>query len=93
MSAETTTPPLSLRPSPAVVNALLKWSAEDRQELAWLLLDSVRDGFTSVEEAAQFQKDELRRRIDDVVNGRVKLLDAEEVLADLERRFPPEEGV
>jgi hypothetical protein len=86
MSAEATTP-LTLRPSPAVVNALLKWSAEDRERLAELLLDSVREGFTSLEEVEQRDKDMIRQRLDDLANGRVELRDAKESLDAIEKRF------
>ena len=90
MSTETTTPPLHLRPSPAVVNALLKWTAEDRERLAELLLDSVREGFTSLEEAEQRDKDLIRERIEAYERGEVKANDAHEALDRIEREFRAE---
>jgi hypothetical protein len=87
MSAEATTPPLQLRPSPAVVNALLKWSAEDRRELAYLLLDSVRDGFTSLEEAEQRDKNLIRERIEAYDRGEVKAIDADEMFRRIDAKL------
>ena len=91
MSTEMTTtpaaPPLQLRPSPAVVNALLKWSADDRRELAHLLLDSVRDGFTSLEEAEQTDKDVIRARIAELDSGTAKLIDSDEVFRRIDAKL------
>jgi putative addiction module component (TIGR02574 family) len=87
MSAETTTPPLSLRPSPAVVNALLKWSAEDRERLAELLLDSVREGFTSLEEVEQRDKDMIRERIEAYERGEIKAIDADEMFRRIDAKL------
>lgn len=97
MSAETTAngtatgPASRFPPSRELVAALLKWPANDKEELARLLVDSVREGFTTLEEAERWGKDLIRRRIEDVVSGRVPLLDIEDVLADLEREFGKED--
>lgn len=79
------------RPSRELVAALLKWSADDKEELAQLLVDSVREGFTTLEEAEEWGKNLLRRRIEDVVSGKAVLLDIDDVLADLEREFGKED--
>ena len=73
--------------SVAVVNRLLKLPEQTRLDLANLLLDSVREGFTSLDEVEQRDREKLRQRIDDVVNGRVELHDAVESLNEIERRF------
>jgi hypothetical protein len=87
MSAETTTPPLSLRPSPAVVNALLKWSAEDRERLAELLHDSVREGFTSLEEVEQRDTDLIRDRIAELDSGTAKLIETDDVFRRIDAKL------
>ena len=74
-------------PTPELVNALLKWPADDRQALARLLADSVRDGFTSLEEAERRDREMIRRRIDDVVSGTAVLLDWRESVDRLEAEF------
>ena len=87
MSAETTTPPLTLRPSPAVVNALLKWSADDRRELAHLLLDSVREGFASLDEVEHKDKDVIRDRIAELDSGNATLVETDEVFRRMDAKL------
>lgn len=70
-----------------LVNRLLKLPEETRLDLANLLLDSVREGFTSLEEADRQAKERIRQRIDDVMNGRVELLDWRESFDQIEKRF------
>ena len=89
MSTDTTTS-LTLRPSPAVVNALLKWTAEDRASLAQLLFDSVREGFTSLEEVEERDRDMIRSRIEAYDRGEVKATDWRESLDRVERDFRAE---
>jgi hypothetical protein len=73
-----------------LVNKLLKLPEQTRLDLAHLLLDSVREGFTSLEEAEKRDKELIRSRIEQVVKGEVELLDANEVVAKLMRRYSKE---
>ena len=75
----------SFPPSPDVVNAILKWSVEDRRDLALLLTDSIREGFASLAEAEESQKDLIQSRLDELVNG-AELVETEEVFAEVRRR-------
>jgi putative addiction module component (TIGR02574 family) len=51
-------------------------------------VDASLDGEDTPEEVGKAWDAELERRIDDVVAGRVKTLDADEVLADLTAKYP-----
>ena len=81
MATETTT---SGTAAPAdrsteLVNRLLKLPAETRLDLAHLLLDSVKRGFTSLEEAEARDKQLVRSRLDELTSGKAELLEPEEV--------------
>ncbi len=90
MSSETTpngtAATSTLDRSTELVNRLLKLPEQTRLDLANLLLDSVRKGFTSLEEAEKRDKELIRSRLEELVSGKVQLIDAEDFLADLERR-------
>jgi len=83
MSTETTA---AVDRSTELVNRLLKLPEQTRLDLANLLLDSVRKGFTSLEEAVNSDKALIRSRLEELVSGKVELIDAEDFLADLEGR-------
>jgi hypothetical protein len=90
MSAETkpTGPATAaLQPSPELVNGLLRWPEELRLDLARLLLDSVKEGFTSLEEAGQRDKDVIRDRIERARSGVDPTYDAFEVIAEMRTRL------
>ncbi|MBA4062942.1 MAG: hypothetical protein C0501_04395 [Isosphaera sp.] len=89
MSTDTTAAPPAADPTP-LVDRLLKLPEETRLDLANLLLDSVRQGFTSLAEAEQRDKEMIRSRIDQLVKGEVELLDAKEVVARLMSRYSKE---
>ncbi|MBA4191757.1 MAG: hypothetical protein C0467_27575 [Planctomycetaceae bacterium] len=72
--------------STELVDRLLKLPEQTRLDLANLLLDSVRKGFTSLEEAANSDKALIRSRLEELVSGKVKLIDSKDFLADWERR-------
>lgn len=76
--------------STELVNRLLKLPEQTRLDLANLLLDSVREGFTSLEEAEKRDKNLIRSRLEELVSGNAKLIDAEDFLADLEKRYRKE---
>jgi hypothetical protein len=76
-----------------LVNKLLKLPEQTRLNLAHLLLDSVREGFTSLEEAEKRDKELIHSRLDQLVKGEVQLLDANEVVANLVRRYSKEKSV
>ena len=76
--------------STELVNRLLKLPEQTKIDLANLLLDSVRDGFTSLEDAGKRDKELIRSRLDQLVNGKVEPVDAEEVVANLKRRYSKE---
>ena len=76
--------------STELVNRLLKLPDEVKLDLARLLADSVREGFTSLEESEKKQKELIRSRLDQLVSGKVELLDADDVVAELERQFKEE---
>jgi hypothetical protein len=92
----TETKPVSATPtadrSVELVNKLLKLPEQTRIDLAQLLLDSVRQGFTSLEEAEKRDKDLIKSRIDQLVKGEVQLLDANEVVTNLKRRYSKEKS-
>ena len=90
MSTETKPSPAAagpLQPSPELVNALLKWPEQLRIGLGRLLLDSVKEGFTSLEEAEQRDRDLIRTRVEQVVRGEVELLEPEQVFAAIRQRL------
>ena len=76
--------------STELVNRLLRLPDEVKLDLARLLTDSVREGFTSLDDGAKKQKELIRSRLDQLVSGQVELLDADDVVAELERRFKEE---
>jgi hypothetical protein len=81
MATETTpsgTPATADR-STELVNRLLKLPEETRLDLAHLLLDSVKGGFTSLEEAEARDKQLVRSRLDELTSGKAELLEPEEV--------------
>lgn len=81
MATETTpngTPAAADR-STELVNRLLKLPEETRLDLAHLLLDSVKRGFTSLEEAEARDKQLVRSRLDELTSGKAELLEPEEV--------------
>lgn len=92
MSAETTPAVAPLRKSPALVNGLLKWPEDDRLALAKLLQDSVKEGFTSLEEAEERDRDLIRSRIEAYERGEMPASDWRESLAqvkaELRAEFP-----
>lgn len=89
MSTDTTAAPAAppADRSTELVDRLLKLPAETRLDLANLLLDSVREGFTSLAEAEQRDKELIRSRIDQLVKGEVELLDADEVVRRMRARL------
>jgi len=96
MSTETTTtvPPA---PAPAdrseeLVNRLLKLPEQTKLDLAALLLDSVREGFTSLAESEKRDTDLIRSRLEELMSGKVELLDANEVVAKLKARYSKEKA-
>ena len=90
MSAETTpngATATAADRSTELVNKLLKLPEQTRLDLAHLLLDSVREGFTSLEEAEKRDKELIRKRIEEVVSGKAELLDPEQVFAAMRKRI------
>jgi len=73
--------------STELVNRLLKLPEQVKLDLANLLLDSVRQGFTSLAEAEKRDKELIRSRVEQVVRGEVPLLDWREALEQTEKRF------
>lgn len=94
MSAETkpdgTATAAPVQPSPELVNGLLKWPVETRLDLASLLLDSVSEGFTSLEEAEQREREMIRARVWTYERGEAKATDWREALARVEAKFRAE---
>ena len=84
------------QPLPAVtgraelIAQLLKLPQEDRQDLAKLLLDSVREGFNSLEDAAERDKELILSRIEAFERGEMKATDWRESLARVEQQVRPE---
>ncbi len=72
--------------STELVNKLLKLPDDVKTDLAKLLLDSVRDGFQSLEESERKQHELIHSRIQQLVNGNAELLDASVVVANLKRQ-------
>jgi hypothetical protein len=89
MSTETIAP-APVPKSPALVNGLLKWPEDDRLALAKLLLDSVDEGFTSLEEAETRDRDLIRSRVEAYERGETQALDWRESLAKLEAELRAE---
>jgi hypothetical protein len=88
MATETTSgTPAAADRSTELVTRLLKLPEEARLDLAHLLLDSVKRGFTSLEEAEARDKQLVRSRLDELTSGKAKLISAEDFLADLERPY------
>lgn len=69
-----------------VVDEFLELSAEER-EVAAAEIAAVLDDGGDDEWALDISKEELARRIDDVVSGRVETLDADAVLAELRAKY------
>jgi hypothetical protein len=88
MSTETTPAGATAAPdrSAELVNRLLKLPEQVRLDLGRLLLDSVREGFTSLEEAEKRDKDLIRQRVEELVSGKAELLDPEQVFAAMRKR-------
>ena len=72
--------------STELVNKLLKLPEQTRLDLANLLLDSVRQGFTSLAEAEKRDKEMIRSRLQELVSGKAELIDAKDFLDELEGR-------
>jgi hypothetical protein len=72
--------------SVGLIDRLLKLPEEVRLDLARLLTDSVREGFTSLAEAEQRDKDLIRSRLDQLVKGEAKPIDPEEMFEEMKRR-------
>lgn len=70
--------------SAAGVNKLLALPEHERFHLGKLLLDSVRENFTSLEEVERQDREEIHRRIRALENGEMKLLDWRESLDRIE---------
>ncbi|MCE9562439.1 MAG: hypothetical protein K8U57_10340 [Planctomycetes bacterium] len=73
--------------STELVNRLLKLPEQTKLDLANLLLDSVRKGFTSLGEAAKRDKELIRSRHEDMMSGKVELLEPEEVFRRMRERL------
>jgi hypothetical protein len=73
--------------STELVNKLLKLPEQTRLDLANLLLDSVRQGFTSLAEAEKRDKEMIRSRLQELVSGKAELIDAKDFLDELEGRI------
>src|SRR4051812_16462979 len=78
--------------STELVDRLLKLPDDVKLDLARLLTDSVREGFASLEEGQKKQKELIRSRLDQLVKGEVELLDADDVVAELEQRYRQEKA-
>jgi|SRR4051794_38105553 putative addiction module component (TIGR02574 family) len=75
--------------SSSIVNSLLSLPEKLRLDLAELLFDSVKQGFTSLE-LGQSDRDLLQSRIDAYDRGEMKASDWRESLARVEARFGKE---
>jgi hypothetical protein len=73
--------------STELVNKLLKLPDDVKLDLARLLMDSVREGFGSLEEGEKKQKEVIQSRLDQLVKGEVELLEANQVLANMKARL------
>jgi len=66
---------------------LAQLSVEDRTELLEFLIASLDEGEPDADYEEAWAA-ELQRRIDDLDSGRVQTIPAEEVLAELRRKYP-----
>ncbi len=82
----TTTEPTADR-STDLVNRLLKLPDEVKLDLARLLTDSVREGFTSLADGEKKQKELIRSRLEELTSGKAELIDAKDVVAELKQRY------
>jgi hypothetical protein len=90
MSSETKTNGViaeGVQPTAEVVNSILKWSEEDRRDLALLLADSIRQGFTSLEEAEERDRNLIHDRLEQLKSGTVELHEPEQMFAEIDRRL------
>jgi putative addiction module component (TIGR02574 family) len=71
---------------PELRDELRRLPAEDRQELAEALYDSLLNDSVDPEWEKAWG-DEVQRRVQDVVNGNVQLLDADDVHAELRQEL------
>jgi putative addiction module component (TIGR02574 family) len=71
-----------------LLDELLELSVEDRALIAAELEGSLDEQGVSLEAVETALNNELERRIDDVVEGRVETRDVDEVLSDLRARYP-----
>lgn len=69
-----------------LIDRAMQLPAAGREKLGRLLLDSV----PASETTADTTRDLIRERIGQLVRGEVELLDADDVVMDLERRYGPE---
>lgn len=76
--------------TPEFIDRLLALPDRDREALGHLLIDSVREGFTSLGDIERRDRDELRRRIESVERGEAILTDWREALARVERQLRAE---
>lgn len=79
-----------LPPSPELVNGLLKWPEQLRLGLAKLLLDSVSEGFSSLEEAERRDQELIRTRIEAFGRGEIEATGWHETPAGVEKLFRAE---
>lgn len=90
MSAETTTGSTTAAPGPdaseELVNRLLRLPEQTRLDLANLLLDSVREKFTSLAEAEKRDRELIKSRLEELTSGKAKLLTTDEMFAEMRRR-------
>ncbi len=70
-----------------LVNRLLKLPEATKIDLANLLLESVRDGFTSLEEAEKRDKELIRSRLEDLTSGKAELIEMDEVFRRIQARL------
>jgi hypothetical protein len=85
----TTTEPTAAAPadrSTDLVNRLLKLPDEVKLDLARLLTDSVREGFTSLADGEKKQKELIRSRLEAFDRGELKATDWRESLARVEQQ-------
>lgn len=80
------TPPAADR-SAELVDRLLRLPDDVKLDLARLLTDSVREGFTSLAEGEKKQKELIRSRLEQLVSGEVEVLDSQQVLANMQARL------
>ncbi len=76
--------------SAEVIDRLLNLPEDVKIDLANLLLDSVRQGFTSLDIAQKRDKELIRSRLESMAKGEVELVDATELIAGLKSRYDRE---